>query len=199
MKLLNNCFIPLLDREQAFEQIQMTYDIEQNRSGKVRNLTRMVANSPVAWQTTSRALQIYLALRKIDKRLRDLLCLYTSILNGCEYCIDDAAGEALLNGWSVDQLRSLTGNLQDVFSPSEVAALRYTEALTKNPVNYDVSIMEELQECFDTESILEITVIVSMKNFWNRFASGLRLPSEHHCQDVYLVEDLLKFHQSTSN
>lgn len=184
------CRVPLLEREQAFEQIQKIFDSEQARLGKARNLTRAVAHSPAAWQTTSRAIQVYLALRRIDKRLRDLLCLYTSMLNGCLYCIDDAAGEALLNGWSVDELRGLAGELSDAFGAAELAALRYAEAVTCNPNEIDDQVLQPLRAHFDTEEILEITVIVSMKNFWNKFASALQIPSEGHCAATDLVQHL---------
>ncbi|WP_139488145.1 carboxymuconolactone decarboxylase family protein [Brevibacillus dissolubilis] len=196
---MKECKVPFLDREQAFEQIRKTYDIEETRRGKVKNLTQVVANSPMAWQTTSRALQIYLALQKVNKQLRDLLCLYTSVLNGCEYCIDDAAGEALINGWTSEQLRALAGDYShgDTFPPAEVAALHYAKALTLQPVNYDHAIMDELKKHYDTEAVMEITTVVSMKNFWNRFAAGLGIPSELYCPDQALVQELLDYTRTT--
>ncbi|MEV0135512.1 4'-phosphopantetheinyl transferase superfamily protein [Dactylosporangium sp. NPDC050688] len=185
------CVLPLLDRQDAFARIQSIYDHEQRVGGTVRNLTKVTAHSPAVWDATTRALGLYGRLRKIDRRLVDLLCLYTSLLNGCRYCVDDAAGEALTSGWSGEELLALGGGHRDVYGADVVVALRYAAVLTHDPHAVDEQLMAALRDHFDDEAILELACVVSMKNFWNRLASGLRIPPESKCADEALMDALM--------
>jgi AhpD family alkylhydroperoxidase len=184
------CRVPLLDQQAAFPELRRVFDQELEQLGRVRHRTRAVANSPAAWQTTTRALHVYLTLRRIQQPLVALLCLYTSMLNRCAYCIDDAAGDALESGWTADDLRGLLGPLDDAFGQREAAALRFAHLLTTAAADIADEDFAKVAAHFDAEELMELNVIVAMKNFWNRFASGLALPPEGRCPDSELVADL---------
>jgi AhpD family alkylhydroperoxidase len=186
------CRVPLLDREAAFPEVRRAFDRELEQLGRVRNRTRAVACSPAAWQASTRALHVYLTLRRVEPRLVHVLCLYTSMLNRCEYCVDDAAGEALDSGWTADELRGLLGPLEDAFTAREAAALRFAGALTTAAADIAGEDFEAVAAHFDAEGLMELSVTVAMKNFWNRFASGLAIPPEGRCEDRALVADLLR-------
>lgn len=187
-----NCRIALLAEQDAFPRIREIYRMEVQRHGRVRHMTQATANSLAAWQATTRALQLYSSLRRIDRPLVDLLCLYTSMLNGCRYCIDDAAGEALVHsGWSASDLLGLDGDLDAHYSPAVAAALGYAEALTKRPDEVSDELIGRLKVHYDDEAVLEISCVVGMKNFWNRLATGLRIPPEGKCPDERLFARLV--------
>ncbi|MEU0479235.1 holo-ACP synthase [Streptosporangium sp. NPDC006013] len=185
------CRLPLLERGQAFTRIRAIFDHESEQQGRVRNLTRITAHSPAVWEATTKALSLYARLRRIDSGLVDLLCLYTSLLNGCRYCVDDAAGEALTSGWTPEELLMLGDSHLTAYPPPVAAALRFAAALTADPHSVDDPIVTDLRQHFDNEAILEISCVVSMKNFWNRLATGLRIPPEGKCGDPELLERLM--------
>jgi AhpD family alkylhydroperoxidase len=134
---------------------------------------------------------MFATLRRVDARTCALLCLYTSLLNGCAYCIDDAAGAALELGVAAQTLLSLPDLPLEESDPKLRAALRYAERVATNPGDIDDRLRAELRAQVDDEELLELTAVVAMKCFWNRFAMALRLPPEGHCPDATLYRALL--------
>jgi holo-[acyl-carrier protein] synthase len=185
---LGECRVALLE-ESAVPRIQQVIDLERAKAGRPRQITRVVATSAAVWQLTTRATALYTTLRRIDRQLIDLLCLYTALLNGCRYCADDGIGEALGHGWSVADLLALGVGDTGSFPPPVCAALRYAAALSLRPHDIDLE-FAELANHYDDEAVLEITTVVALKNFWTRFATGLRIPAEGKCADDALLEEL---------
>lgn len=184
------CQVPLLDATAEFPRIQAMLDHETECFGRPRNLTRAMANSPAGWQLTTRALQLYSTLRVIDRGTVDLLCLYVSLLNGCAYCVDDAAGEALSTGWTPPELLALADGPDADWPPHTACALRYARQLTRRPSVEDPALLLRLREHYGAEGLIELAAIIGMKNFWNRFATSLRIPPEGKCADRELAREL---------
>lgn len=182
--------LPLLDREQVSEPLQRAFDAEIRRDGRVRNLTRIVAASPASWGASTRALHLYLTLKRLDPATVSLLCLHTSMLNGCRYCIDDAAGAALEEGLAPADLLDLADLPPKRCDERMTAALRLTACLTLASAGIPTEVTAAAKRHFDDEELLELTTVVSMKCFWNRFASGLGIPPEGRCRDQELFAAL---------
>jgi AhpD family alkylhydroperoxidase len=187
------CRVRMLDADDAtFSRVREVYRIEQANQGRVRHMTRATAGSAAAWQAATKALQIYGSLRRLDRKLVDLVCLYTSLLNGCVYCIDDAAGEARNSGWETGDLLALGGGHESAYPPAVVVALRYAAVVARDPHGADDVLIDEVRSCFGgDEGLLELTAVLAMKNFWNRFATALRIPAEGKCTDLALMAELL--------
>jgi len=181
-----------LREESPFPRIQQVMEQERAEQGRPRRLTQAVAASPAAWRATTNALYLYATLRTIDDQLVDVLCLYTSLLNGCRYCIDDAAGQALVNGWTPEELVAVAEEDFSRLPPARADALEYVRVVTLEPTNIDDAQLGRLRRHYDDEAILELTAVVAMKNFWNRFASALRIPPEGKCGDHELFHTLLE-------
>lgn len=77
--------------------------------------------------------------------------------------------EALLDAlYHIDQHRHL-------FTERELAALRYAEIVTTSARDVDEDLWDELQAHFDDGEIVELTTVIGMFNFFNRFADALKL------------------------
>jgi len=67
----------------------------------------------------------------LDKRLRDLLFLRVSQINGCSYCVDEHARDLRQAGESNERLDGLAGWRESpYFTEPEKAALEWAEVLT---------------------------------------------------------------------
>jgi AhpD family alkylhydroperoxidase len=177
------CVVPLLDREEAPMKVRGAFEADEEREGRVRNLTRAVASSTTTLQATTRALHMFVTLKRVDARTCALLCLYTSILNGCRYCIDDAAGAAFEHGVSLEEMFALPDFSIAILGSRLAAILRFAEAMVLTPIEIPNEIVTGLKAHVDDEELLEISAIVAMKCFWNHFASALRIPPEGRCGD----------------
>jgi len=77
--------------------------------------------------------------------------------------------EALLDAlYHIDTHRHL-------FTPRELVALRYAEIVTTSAREVDEELWDQLQTQFDDGEIVEITTVIGLFNFFNRFADALQI------------------------
>ncbi len=62
-----------------------------------------------------------------------------------------------------------------LFTARELIALRYAEVVTTSALAVDEDLWDELQTNFDDGEIVEITTVIGLFNFFNRFADALKL------------------------
>jgi alkylhydroperoxidase family enzyme len=77
--------------------------------------------------------------------------------------------EELLDAlYHIDQYRHL-------FTERELVALRYAEIMTTSAQSVDEDLWDQLQAHFDDGELVEITTVIGLFNFFNRFADALKL------------------------
>src|SRR5262249_20153640 len=128
-----SCIIPLAADHEIPERMHGTLDRDIRLMGHVRSLTRALAASGTAWQAAIRAEQFYATTRILDVRTQTLACLYTSLLNGCLYCIDDAAGAAIEGGLPASEMLALRELSTPELGDGTVARLIFTRWVVSAP------------------------------------------------------------------
>lgn len=112
----------------------------------------------------------------LDRRLRALVEIRISQLNGCAYCTDLHSREARAHGEKQQRLDSLpVWQESPFFSRPEKAALAWAEAvtlITSAPPSDER--YTDLQTFFSETEIVELTLCASLANFWNRMAASFR-------------------------
>ncbi|MGV8932845.1 MAG: carboxymuconolactone decarboxylase family protein [Luteimonas sp.] len=126
------------------------------------------------------ALDTRVAQSDLELRLIELVRLRVSQINGCAFCVDKHASDALKSG--EDPRRLLTLQVwRDVpfFSAKERAALEWAEALTRiADAHVSDEIWERVQQKFVPSKLVDLTLAINAVNAWNRFAIAFRkLPS----------------------
>ncbi|CAB1274627.1 carboxymuconolactone decarboxylase family protein [Candidatus Nitrosacidococcus tergens] len=118
-------------------------------------------------------------IKFIDKKLRALVELRISQINGCAYCVDKHAQQAREAGENQQRLDCLpVWRESHFFTKAECVALSWAESVTYiATTRAPDEIYQELQQHFSEQEIVDLTLIVSMMNMWNRIAISLqRLP-----------------------
>jgi len=64
---------------------------------------------------------------------------------------------------------------QHLFTDRELVALRYAEIVTTSAQEVDENLWDALQAHFDDGEIVEITTVIGLFNFFNRFADALQI------------------------
>jgi alkylhydroperoxidase family enzyme len=81
--------------------------------------------------------------------------------------------EALLDAmYHIDQYKHL-------FTDRELVALRYAEIMTTSARDVDEELWDELQAYFDDGEIVELSTVIGLFNFFNRFADALGLHEDN--------------------
>ena len=118
-------------------------------------------------------------LTSIDSKLRAVVELRVSQLNGCAFCVDLHAREARSAGETTQRLDTLVAWTESpFFSVAERAALAWADSLThvaQTPI--PDQLYDDLELHYSEQQIVDLTLIINLMNCWNRMAIALkRLP-----------------------
>ena len=112
----------------------------------------------------------------IDRRLRVLVQLRVSQINGCVYCVDLHSRQAREGGESQQRLDCLVAWEEcPFFSQAERAAFAWAEALTHvSSTHAPDAVYDTVHRFYSDQQIVDLTLVVSLMNSWNRLAIGMR-------------------------
>jgi len=123
-------------------------------------------------------LEQHLGKTGLEKPLTELVRLRASQINGCAYCVDLHSSDAREAGESERRLATLVvWRESPLFTERERAALEWTEALTLvAQTHVPDEVWERVQPHFTPEEQVDLTLLVTTINAWNRFAIAFREP-----------------------
>ncbi|HZS81816.1 MAG TPA: carboxymuconolactone decarboxylase family protein [Stellaceae bacterium] len=123
-----------------------------------------------------RQLNAYLAKSSLDAKLRHLVFLRASQINGCAFCVDMHTSEALRDGEEARRLHSVVvWREAPFFTERERAALAWTEAVTLVAADHvPDAVYAEARRHFNDKEIADLTLAVATINAWNRLAISFR-------------------------
>jgi AhpD family alkylhydroperoxidase len=115
-------------------------------------------------------------ITSIDKKLRALIELRVSQINGCAYCVDLHSQQARAEGEDQQRIDCLAvWQESPFFNKAECAALAWAESLTQVSVTRAPNnVYEALQQHYSEQQIVDMTLVISTMNMWNRIAIGMR-------------------------
>ena len=122
------------------------------------------------------ALEKYIANSGLDHKLIHLLKMRASQINGCAYCIDMHSKDARALGESEQRLYELNAWRETPFyTDRERAALEWTESLTLvSQTHVPDEVYESVKNHFSEKEIVDLSILVSVINVWNRLAISTR-------------------------
>lgn len=122
------------------------------------------------------ALEERVAKSSLENSLKELVRLRASQINGCAYCVDMHSTDARKGGETERRLAGVVvWRETPFFTDRERAALEWTEALTQvSQTHVPDTVWESVQPHFSDEEIVDLTLLVSAINSWNRFAISFR-------------------------
>ena len=115
-------------------------------------------------------------ITSIDSKLRAMVEVRVSQINGCVYCVDLHANQARDAGETQQRLDCLAVWREcPFFEDSERSALAWAEAVTLLPeTTAPDDLYDSLTAHFSERQIVDLTLIISLMNAWNRLAVGFR-------------------------
>jgi AhpD family alkylhydroperoxidase len=118
----------------------------------------------------------YIESTSIERRLRALVELRSSQINGCAYCVDMHSREARDAGETQQRLDCLcVWRETSFFDDRERAALAWAESVTLvSETQIPDDVYEEAHKHFPDKDLLDLTLIIAVINAWNRMAIGFR-------------------------
>lgn len=148
---------------ELFEQIKKS-------TGKVPKWMRVMANCDdvlVGFFTMFKAI---MDDAPVDKLLKWRIALIVSDLNKCEFCVSVAEQQLKAFGLGKEAIQNIEShNLTD----PEKTAIEYAKAASEHAYNIDPDLMKRMKEHYSDAQIVEISSVVGLFNFINRFNDAL--------------------------
>jgi uncharacterized peroxidase-related enzyme len=132
---------------------------------------RAMANRPEALKNFVPFYGAIMGPGSVDRRVKELVYLTCSYANECAFCTSAHVAAGRKAGITEDEMRALQTDQDHSFSAAERAAIRYARELTQSAAADESR--ADLQEHFNDEQVVEITLVAAMANFTNRFNNGL--------------------------
>ena len=127
----------------------------------------------------------YVSHCSIEQKLRHLLELRVSLINGCAYCIDMHANELRSVGETKQRIDCVSvWHEVPFYTDREKAALAWAEAVTLiSQTHVPDEVFEEASKHFSEAEIVDLNTIVIAINSWNRLAITFRaVPPTRHAK-----------------
>ena len=146
--------------------------------GSVLHLYQMLLHSPPlaeGWLAYLTAVRHKLL---ISGALRELIIMRVALLNGAPYEADQHKPVALKEGVAPAQLEALAEwETAEVFSATERAVLRLTDAMTRD-IHFEPEILAAVRQHLGERGTVEVAATIAAYNMVSRFLEALQIHSE---------------------
>ncbi len=140
-------------------------------------MSERIAYRTVAADTYQALLGLHQHLAKVcDPKLRALIELRVSQINGCAFCLDMHANEARHLGETQQRLDCVAAWRETpFFTERERAALAWAEAITHvAETRVPDELYAEMKKHFSDKELVDLTAAIGMINLWNRMSVSFR-------------------------
>jgi alkylhydroperoxidase family enzyme len=115
--------------------------------------------------------------KTVSERIRNLVELKGAQMIGCEFCVDLGSQICRNSGFTDEELLALPRyQSSDLFTDQEKAALDYTVAVMRTPVEVTDALFDRTKEHFSDKQLVEITALLTLVNV-DRFNAAFGIGS----------------------
>ncbi len=148
--------------KEIFEQIKQS-------TGNVPKWMRVMANREDIMVGFFSLFQATMGEGSVDRLLKWKVAYQISELNKCEFCVSVAKVQLKSFGLSEEEIKKIDIIKDD----KEKTAMKYTQASTCHAYNIDQALFGKMKDTYTDEQIVEITSVIGLFNFINRFNDSL--------------------------
>ncbi len=185
--------LPKIEKEDISGDLAHFYEAVTGLLGRVPNFYRTISHAP--WLAMlllpfNAAVQRQWPGSRMAGRIKELVVIKTSHVNGCRYCYahNTALGQAA--GITHEEVIEISGNdyLQSkTLSEQEKTAVQWAEAVTQNTAAKRDDLFAAMKRLFTDAEIVELTIVSAMFNMINRLNDSLQVPIEQQ-DEINLIK-----------
>ncbi len=151
---------------------------ELERKSGPNNFFRAMAYKPDVMGHFSKMYGSIMGPGSVDRRVKEIVYLAVSTVNECRYCTAAHLTGARKAGLSEREIEDIESETNQSFSRAEQAALHYAREMTRACAD-ESETRDHLQQFFSEEQLVELTLVIALANFTNRFNNGLDVQVEN--------------------
>ena len=142
--------------------------------GKVPKWMAVMANCPDILMGFFSLFKAVMDDTPVDKKLKWKVAFKISEINKCKFCVSVSKMKLKQFGFSDKQV----DNLKEGTNSREKTALEFAEASSCHAYNIDEKLIAKMKKHFTDKEIVELTSVVGLFNFINRFNDTLNVLPE---------------------
>jgi uncharacterized peroxidase-related enzyme len=167
-----------LGPDEAAPEVRPIFATYLAERGNIPNMFRTAAIRPKHLQTMIAHFRTVMGEGTVPVLLKELLWVRVSHLNECRYCLASHTVLARRRGASeelLDALQDRGGPALGALEPGWQAALEYAQALHGTGHGVSDTLYARLAEAWEPGQIVEITMVIGLTEYFNRFNNALRV------------------------
>jgi uncharacterized peroxidase-related enzyme len=163
--------VKLVSDEEVSGEAKKIFEQMRAKSGKVPTWMRVMANCDDTLAGFSALFSSVMDDAPTDKLLKWKIAYVVSELNKCHYCVSVSTSQLEAMGLDEESL----SEIEQVCKTEECIAIEYAKAVTMAAYKVDDALMKKMKEHFTDQQIVEITSVIGLFNYINRFNDALRV------------------------
>lgn len=124
----------------------------------------------------------YTKTTAVEQKLRELIKIRASQINGCAYCLNMHTADARKMGETEQRIYCVSAWKEcEFYTEAEKVALELTEHVTLIPTKHvPDELYQRVREHFDEKQYVDLVLIINQINSWNRIsiAMGVTVPEK---------------------
>ena len=159
--------ISRLNRSEVSPELRDAYDKFLHDRGNVPYFFRTLAHRPEIFRTATAHMQAVLNTGTLPTRLKELVVVRTSQINGTAYCLASHTAISLRLGTTPEQIEALKNWREStLFSEAEKEALHLAEAMTTDSLHYSDEEMARLRRFYSEGEVVELMAAIGLFNYF---------------------------------
>ena len=161
-------------------ELDKAFDAYRKSLGFVPNSVLIMQRRPKVVQALAQlANAVWDPESTVDRGFKRLLSHVASRAHGCQYCMAHTAGGALRLGVSEEKMAAVWEyRTSPLYSEAERVALDFALAAASVPNDVSDALFAEMQKHWSDDDIVEITAVISLFGFMNRWNDTMATPLE---------------------
>jgi uncharacterized peroxidase-related enzyme len=168
-----------LTPQDAAPEVRPIFETYLQERGNIPNMFRTAAVRPKHLQTMIAHFRTVMNEGTVPPLLKELLWVRISHLNQCRYCLASHTVLARRRGASDALVEALQDRgsraAVDALEPGWRVALEYAETMHGSGHDVGDELFGRLAAAWDPGQIVEISMVIGMTEYFNRFNNGLRV------------------------
>lgn len=166
--------VHLVADDEAKKQAKEIFEQIKKSTGKVPKWMRVMANCEDTLTGFFLLFKSIMDDAPTDKLLKWKIAYIVSEANKCEYCVSISKMQLKNIGLEEKDM----DKIEKVCDEKECVAIEYAKATTTHAYDIDPELVKKLKANFTDEQIVEITSVVGLFSYINRFNDALRVLPE---------------------
>ena len=167
--MTNQPLVHLVTDEEVGGQAKEIFEQIKNKTGSVPKWMRVMANCEDVLVGFFTLFKATMDDAPLDSQLKWKIAYYVSELNKCEFCVSVSKMQLMGFGLAKNEVQ----NLEQTYTEREKIAIEYAQAATNHAYNIGSEIMKKVKSEFNDEELVELTSVIGLFNFVNRFNDSL--------------------------